>query len=109
MSNQLVVCAAVLWWSCASASNVFPAEVGQVTSATNAATDGLSSLADISRIIEAQGMLLSSGAPFDFLDAWMAGDDGGDPVEGIRYNLQTHIFQLDNKTVRWVIKVNRKR
>jgi len=82
MSNQLVVCAAALWWSCVSASNIFPAEVGQVTSTANAATDGLSNLADISRIIEAQGMLLSSGAPFDFLDAWIAGDNGGDSVEG---------------------------
>jgi len=83
-SNQLVVgAAAVLWWSCASAAtaDVLPATGGQVASAANTA-EGLSSLADISRIIEAQGLLLSSGTPFDLLEAWMTGDEGGDLVEG---------------------------
>ncbi|XP_022178641.1 uncharacterized protein LOC111039430 [Myzus persicae] len=79
-SNQLVVCAAVLWWSCASAGNVFPT-VDQVSSVPDAA-EGLSSLADISRTIEAQAMLLSSGTPFDLLEAWMAADGAGDSVEG---------------------------
>ncbi|XP_060880440.1 uncharacterized protein LOC132952233 [Metopolophium dirhodum] len=81
-SNQLVVgAAAVLWWSCASAAtaDVFP--VDQVASAANTA-EGLSSLADISRTIEAQGLLMSSGTPFDLLEAWMTGDDGGEPAEG---------------------------
>ncbi|XP_016659370.1 uncharacterized protein LOC100569007 [Acyrthosiphon pisum] len=82
-SNQLVVvgAAAVLWWSCASAATTDVSPGGQVASAANTA-EGLPSLADISRIIEAQGLLLSSGTPFDLLEAWMTGDDGGDPAEG---------------------------
>lgn len=82
-SNQLVVGTAVLWWSCASAATagVFPAAGGQVASEADA-VEGLSSLADISRVIEAQGLLLSSDAPFELLEAWMTGDDGGDPAEG---------------------------
>lgn len=82
-SNQLVVGAAVLWLSCASAATagVSSAAGGQVASEADA-VEGLSSLADISRIIEAQGMLLSSDAPFDLLEAWMTGDDGGEPTEG---------------------------
>jgi len=77
-SNQLVVGAAVLWWSCASAAaDVSPAADGQVASAADAA-GGLPSLADISRTIEAQGSLLSSGAAFDLLEAWTTGD----PAEG---------------------------
>lgn len=90
-SNQLVV-AAVLWWSCASAAttDVFPG--GQVASAANTA-EGLSSLADISRIIEAQGLLLSSGKPFDLLEAWMTGDDGGDPAEGETRSADTRLVR----------------
>ncbi|XP_027842368.2 uncharacterized protein LOC114123552 [Aphis gossypii] len=78
-SNLLVVCttAAVLWLSCATA-DVFPA-VGQDVSANTAEE---LSLADISRVIEAQGLLMSSGTPFDLLDALINGNEGGDPIEG---------------------------
>ncbi|KAF0764189.1 Uncharacterized protein FWK35_00005388 [Aphis craccivora] len=78
-SNLLVVCttAAVLWLSCATA-DVFPV-VGQDDSANTA--DELS-LADISRVIEAQGLLMSSGTPFDLLGALISGNDGGNPIEG---------------------------
>jgi len=93
-SNQLVVgaAAAVLWWSCASAAtaDVFPGD--QVTSAPDTA-EGLSSLADISRIIEAQGLLLSSGTPFDLLEAWMTGDEGGDPAEGETRSADTRLVR----------------
>lgn len=93
-SNQLVVgaAAAVLWWSCASAAtaDVFPG--GQVESAANT-VEGLSSLADISRIIEVQGLLLSSSKPFDLLEAWMTGDDSGDPAEGETRSADTRLVR----------------
>ncbi|XP_060838783.1 uncharacterized protein LOC132920415 [Rhopalosiphum padi] len=79
--NPLVVCttAAVLWLSCAStAADVFPA-VSQVVSSNTAEE---LSLADISRVIDAQELLMSSSTPFDLLGALITGNDGGDLAEG---------------------------
>lgn len=94
-SNLLAVCttAAVLWLSCATA-DVFPA-VGQDVS-TN--TPEELSLADISRVIEAQGLLMSSGSPFDLLGALISGNDGGDPIEGKIRLADTPVFDLCNQT-----------
>ncbi|XP_025194520.1 uncharacterized protein LOC112594103 [Melanaphis sacchari] len=79
--NPLVVCTttAVLWLSSAStAADVFPA-AGQVVSADTAEE---LSLAEISRVIEGQRLLMSSSTPFDLLGALITGNNGDDPVEG---------------------------
>lgn len=91
--NLLVVCttAAVLWLSCATA-DVFPA-VDQDVSAN---TVEELSLAEISREIEAQGLLMSSGTPLNLLDALFNGNDGGDPIEGKRQFADTPVFDLCN-------------
>jgi len=90
-SNLLVICTTVtvLWLSCATA-DVFPA-VGQDISANTAEE---LSLADISRVIEAQGLLMSSGTPFDLMSALISGNDSGDPIEGKIQLADTTVFDL---------------